>query len=133
MLARWPRVRGTDRCPSKGSTAAADFLSLHTDLHPRSWGGSSFPPRSVSYFNLECSKPGQRSHSQEIQCTASTPKREFSQQTTSLLRTQRGRQHSAPPAARPSSAALQCFRGGRAGAAPEQTADMTGMLPKLDP
>ena len=40
------------------------------------WGGCWVPPgRSVSYFNLECSKQGQESHSQEIHCKASTPKR----------------------------------------------------------
>lgn len=31
--------------------------------------------KKCSYFNLECSKQGQESHSQEIHCKASTPKR----------------------------------------------------------
>lgn len=108
---------GTDRRPSKGRTAATGFLSLPADLHPKPWGGSSFPPgRSVSYFNLECSKPGQREpqprdtvyskHAQEsifpTNCLSSEdPKRQAVEWTAS---------------ARPSSAALQCFVGGRAGA-----------------
>lgn len=32
------RLRGADRCLSKGSEATADPPSLHTDLHPRPWG-----------------------------------------------------------------------------------------------
>lgn len=111
------RVRGTDRRPSKGRTAATDFLLLYADLHPKPWGGSSFPPgRSVSYFNLECSKPGQREpqprdtvyskHAQEsifpTNCLSSEDPKKQAVEWTAL--------------ARPSSAALQCFGGGRAGA-----------------
>lgn len=66
--AQWPRPTGAGRWPPEAAAATTDPLSLHTDLHPRPWGGCWVPPgRSVSYFNLECGKPGQGSRSQGIQ------------------------------------------------------------------
>lgn len=77
MMAWWLRVRGTDKCPTK-RTAAMDFLSLHADLHPRLWGGSSFPPgRSVSYFNLECSKQAKGATAKRYSVQQAHPREHF--------------------------------------------------------
>lgn len=114
--AYWPRLRGTDRCPSQGRSATTD-LSLHAHLHPRPWGGRWVPlGRRVSYFNLECGKLSQGSCSQEIQCTGSMPKRAFSQQPGLFLGPEEAggtvvhRQHASRV-----SAAFQSFGVGRAG------------------